>query len=110
MAVYFIPFARRVEVLHHLTTLDNPHWKFPAPGRQLFATCDSCERGVRSPKGAKPPAYIFDHFLETRIKQAAFDDPEIARLYDLFGGARMEFFPAYDATATNTSKTSGGNA
>ncbi len=76
----------------------------------LLAACDSCERGVRSPKGAKPPAYIFDHFLETRIKQAAFDDPEIARLYDLFGGARMEFFPAYDATATNTSKTSGGNA
>jgi len=36
--------------------------------------------------------------------------PEIARLYDLFGGARMEFFTVYDATATNTSKTSGGNA
>ena len=56
---------------------------------ELFAACDSCERGVRCAKGAKLPGDILDHFFETSIKPSGFDDPETAHLYDLFSGLQQ---------------------
>src|SRR5439155_6103085 len=56
---------------------------------ELFAACDSCERGVRCAKGAKLSGDILDHFLEISIKPSGFDDPETAHLYDLFSGLQQ---------------------